>query len=184
MYKLQFIGEKCSDVPMYLVPTELTLSLQKNATQSHSSANLEWIPASRSVGNSVDSKSLKPVGFCFLSSVGTISKGATNNRTPTSPTTPSLPHSKPNKPHTARGLHLHRRSPLFLGYTNLFIGTVSHDTIFLKEYSARKPPWPHSKPSRGCGTVRQWRGCGLRHAARTDARRCRGTVRSPSATSA
>ena len=24
MYKLQFIGEKCSDVPMYLVPTELT----------------------------------------------------------------------------------------------------------------------------------------------------------------
>ena len=122
--------------------------------------------------------------LCFLSSVGTTSKGSTNNRTPTSPINPSLPHSKPNKPHTARGLHLHRRSPLFLGYTNLFIGTVSHDTIFLKEYSARKPPWPHSKPSRGCGTVRQWRGCGLRHAARTDARRCRGTVRSPSATSA
>ena len=35
--------------------------------------------------------------LCFLSSVGTTSKGSTNNRTPTSPINPSLYHSKYRK---------------------------------------------------------------------------------------
>lgn len=55
---------------------------------------------------------------------------------------------------------------------------------FLTGCSARKPPLPRNRQVQDCGKGRQLRDCGLRHAARTVVRRCRGTVRFPFAKSA
>ena len=54
---------------------------------------------------------------------------------------------------------------------------------WLMAHTLRRPPWPRSMQDQGRGRAWRCRGCGLLSAARTDARRCQGTVRSPSATS-
>ena len=87
--------------------------------------------------------------------------------------------------HTKKDDRTHVQSPPEISYVDIQNYKKSlYILACVTDCSARKPPWPRSMPSRANDRVLLWRGCGLRHAARRDARHCRGTVRSPSAKSA